>query len=178
MSRSQHTHRGKSIDPILLSTKFTITKYVSLKCYTFSDEKSDRLRLWPTCSTQWSCLELHTPTSLTVSVVCANDNTYVIGADPVSGTPSEDVYSYQQAYRIDPAAFSNALPTPMLPSNLLDQLPVSTQEHCPPVPLRRLDSKSLPGPYNSTLQSASAPVPTFGAALKNGCSDSKCANEK
>ncbi|KAJ7487833.1 hypothetical protein FB451DRAFT_980172, partial [Mycena latifolia] len=51
-----------------------------------------------------------TPTSLTLSAVCANGNTYPVGGDPdghVPGTATEvfwDVYSYQQAHLNTPLA--------------------------------------------------------------------------
>ncbi|KAJ6590681.1 hypothetical protein DFH09DRAFT_1307217 [Mycena vulgaris] len=50
------------------------------------------------------------PTSLTLSAVCANGNTYPVGADPdgkVPGTATDvkwDVYSYQQAHVNTPLA--------------------------------------------------------------------------
>ncbi|KAJ7152634.1 hypothetical protein C8R43DRAFT_1003109 [Mycena crocata] len=50
------------------------------------------------------------PTSLTLSAVCANGNTYAVGPDPdgkVPGTATEvvwDIYSYQQAHPNTPLA--------------------------------------------------------------------------
>ncbi|KAJ7167347.1 hypothetical protein C8R43DRAFT_1060970 [Mycena crocata] len=53
---------------------------------------------------------LATPTSITISAVCANGNTYAVGPDAdgkVAGTATEvvwDVYSYQQAHPNTPLA--------------------------------------------------------------------------
>ncbi|KAJ7683874.1 hypothetical protein B0H17DRAFT_1333140 [Mycena rosella] len=82
-----------------------------------------------------------TPTSLSLSAVCVNDNTYAVGVDPVLGTPTEDVYSYQQAHAAwTPISFRCRARNTARPSRCVE----STANHCPAHKIPRRKAHLLP----------------------------------